>query len=121
MNYALKFDPWSPEDQTSLVRFVLLYQAFLGTADSPNRSRSLEETRQAIKVLDGLADISDLMSAGTDSESRRLKQGGGTLIIDEVGLNLLKRSVEAYVGTVPFAMARTAMALKEFVDTAVKE
>lgn len=118
MTYTLKFDPWTQEDQTSLVRFVLLYQAFLGTADNPNRSRNIEETRQAILILDAFSSVSDLVNNGQPNETRILKPEGGELKIEEAGIGLLKRSVEAWVGTVPFAMAKTAMDVKTFVEDA---
>lgn len=118
MTTTLTFDPWSEEDQTSLIRFVLLYQAFLGTADNPNRSRNLEETRQAIKILDAFSAISDVVNAGQPNETRMLKREGGSAEVDEAGHLLLKRAVEAWVGTVPFAMAKTAMDVKDFVDGA---
>lgn len=116
--HTLKFDPWTQDNQASLVRFVLLYQAFLGTADNPNRSRNIEETRQAIKILDAFSQISDLVNGGQPNETRLLKADGGELQIEEAGLGLLKKSVESWVGTVPFAMAKTAMDVKDFVDGA---
>lgn len=121
MTHTLKFDPWSDENQASLVTFVLLYQAFLGTADNPNRSRSLEETRQAIHILDAFAAISDVRNAGTPNETRLLKLEGGALKVSESELQLLKRSVETYASQVPFALAKAAMDLKEFVDSATSD
>lgn len=118
MTHTLKFDAWTDDNQSSLVKFVLLYQAFLGTADNPNRARSLEETRHAIKILDGFSEISDVVNAGTMNESRVLKRDGGEIKVNDAELSLLKRSVETWVGTVPFAMARSAMELKDFVDGA---
>lgn len=118
MTHTLKFDPWSQQDQTSIVRFVMLYQAFLGTADNPNRSRSLEETRTAIMILDALSKVSDVVNAGQMNESRVLKAEGGEIQIDEAGMKLLQRSVDAYVGQVPFAAAKSALDMKDFVDAA---
>lgn len=116
MTHTLKFAPWSQEDQKSLLHFVLLYQAFLGTADNPNRARSLEETRQAIKILDAFADISDVVNAGSANEGRILKADGGTLTLDEASLALIRRAVDSFVASVPFSLAKTAIELKDWVD-----
>lgn len=118
MTYTLKFEPWSDTSGDSLVNFVLLYQAFLGTADNPNRARSLEETRMAIKILDKLAKISDVKNANTTSETRMLKPGGGELVLEKPEHDLLKRCVDTYVGSVPFGMARSAIEMKDFLDGA---
>lgn len=121
MTYTLKFDPWTPKEQTSLVRFVMLYQAFLGTADNPNRSRNIEETRMAISILDAFSKISNLVNAGQMNETRMLKEEGGELEIDEASMKLLQRSVDAYVAQVPFGAAKSAMDMKDFVDAAVSK
>jgi hypothetical protein len=121
MTYTLKFDPWTEQDQDSLVTFVLLYQAFLGTADNPNRSRSLEETRQSIHILDAISEVSNVVNAGSQNEGRILKKEGGEITLDEQELNLLKRCVDTYVGQVPFSIAKSAMKMKDFVDAAPKD
>jgi hypothetical protein len=118
MMHTLKFDPWTQQDQTSLVRFVMLYQAFLGTADNPNRSRNIEETRTSILVIDALAKVSDVVNTGQMNETRILKAEGGEVSLDEAAFKLLQRSVDAYVGQVQFAMAKSAMDMKDFVDAA---
>jgi hypothetical protein len=121
MSYRLTFDPWSETDQSSLIKFVLLYQAFLGTADNPNRSRSLEETRQAIKILDLFASVSNVVNPGSPNENRLLMAGGGSISLTESEYSLIKRCVETYVAQVPFSIARSAMELQDFVESAVKE
>jgi hypothetical protein len=118
MSFALQFGSWTDEAQGPAVQFALLYQAFLGAADNPNRARGLEETRAAISVLDAMAEISDLVNAGHPNETRLLKPEGGILTVDAVGHGLLQRSVDAWVGTVPFALAKVAMDVKMLVDHA---
>lgn len=118
MTHTLQFGPWTEDAQVPAVQFALLYQAFLGSADNPNRARGLEETRAAIRVLDAMAEISELVNAGQPNETRLLKPAGGTLTLDLTGYGLLQRSLDAWVGTVPFAMAKIALDLKNFVDQA---
>jgi hypothetical protein len=96
----------------------MLYQAFLGTADNPNRSRNIEETRTSILVIDALAKVSDVVNTGQMNETRILKAEGGEVSLDEAAFKLLQRSVDAYVGQVQFAMAKSAMDMKDFVDAA---
>lgn len=112
----MKFAPWTDENQDSLVKFVLLYQAFLGTADNPNRSRNLEETRTALGILDAMSAISDVINPGTPKETRILKREGGELKLTDSELKLLQRFVDTYAGQVPFALAKTTLALKDELD-----
>lgn len=121
MTHTLKFDPWTQEDQKSLLRFVLLYQAFLGTTDNPNRARSLEETRLAIKILDHLAEISTVVNAGMQNEGRMLKAEGGAVELDDAAFQLIKRSVDSFVAAAPFSLAKSAIDLKDFVDSATSK
>lgn len=117
-NRTITFAPWTDDAQESLVLFVMLYTAFMGTADNPNRARSLEETRTALKVLEAIDAISETTNSGQPSEFRRLKDEGGVLVLDPTMWALLQRCVDAWVGSVPFAAAKQAMALKTLVDEA---
>jgi hypothetical protein len=121
MTFVLPFTAWTDDAQTPAVEFALLYQAFLGTADNPNRSRSLEETRSAIKVLDAFASISDHVNVGQPNETRLLNREGGELRLEADAHQLLQRAIDAWVGTVPFAMAKFALDLKQKVDGATSQ
>lgn len=121
MTFVLPFAAWTEDAQTPAVEFALLYQAFLGTADNPNRARNLEETRAALKVIDAFASISELVNVGQPNETRLLKQDGGDLRLEADGHQLLQRAVDAWVGLVPFAMAKLALDLKHKVDSATSQ
>lgn len=117
MPKTLTFAPWTEDAPDSLVEFVLFYNAFMGTSDNPNRSRTLEETRQALHLLDSFDRISDLMNPGAPNEQRRLKPKGGDLVMDDAAHALLQRCVDTYAATAPFAMAKIAMRLKDKIDS----
>lgn len=114
----LTFEPWTDDMPESATRFSTLYQIFIGAANNPNRASSLEDTHSALKVLDAFDMVSETVTDNGE-EGRRLKAEGGDMMLTEAAHKLIQRTVDAWLGTVPFAAARVAMKLKTFVDSAV--
>lgn len=123
MKHLLVFKPWSVEDQKPSSDFMNLYWAFVGNADNPNRAKSIEETRAAIRILDAFDAISSRQPIPDKpgQEVRILNTEGGSMNLNGDEYRLLQRCVEEFVGQAPLAMARGAMDLKGFVDNAPME
>lgn len=119
MARKLTFAPWTKDKDDSSVMFTNLYHGFIGRTDSPNRAHTIEETRNAIKVLDALDSVSTITEMGQYS-TRVLQGDGGSIELTEDGHKLLQTAIDAFVGSLPFAMARAGIALKTFVDDAEK-
>lgn len=119
MARKLVFAPWEKGTEDSSILFTNLYHGFIGRTDNPNRARTIEETRTAIKVLDGLDGISVVEDMGQYS-TRLLKNEGGSVELTDDGFKLLQTAIDAFVGSLPFAMARAGITLKTFVDDAEK-
>lgn len=118
---TLTFKPWTETENESLAMFTVVYRAFLGMADNPNRAQGIQETRNAIKILDQFAAIADVVNAGTENEGLRLKKDGGTITLDDAQFTLLKRGVETWAGQVPFGLAKMAVEAVDFVDSATSQ
>lgn len=114
----LLFAPWTATNLESNSLFAMIYGAFIGGVDNPNRARSIEETRHAIKVLEAFEAISDVKNEGTDQEARSLKEQGGSVILPQAAHALLSRCVTDWASTAPFAAAKLVMKVKDFVDSA---
>lgn len=83
-------------------RFELLFQGFLsGGSRTPGESKGIEVVRREARILDKFEAISDgppegaVLPAGlTAAMSRSLKEEGGSITLDSVEYDLLRRYVE---------------------------
>jgi len=116
--YKIVFGAYTPEKPAESHLFNVVYSAFLGVVNNPNRAANIEETRAAVLVLDAIDQITDLSGENTPQESRALKPLGGALILGDRALALLKRTTDAYVTTAQLAIARIAIQAKDRVDGA---
>lgn len=101
--------------------FTNMYLMFLGSQDNPNRAQSLEETRLAIKVLDAFDAVSEIQSISNGAGIRILNPNGGDLRLSSEEKSLLMRSIDNYLSTVPFALARLGIKVKDKVEGAERE
>ena len=123
MPHTLVFESWTDANSKPASRFSTLYSSFIGYSDSPNRAKSIEETRIAIEVLeafDAITEESTTVENGVEKAARKLKKDGGSLVLSPSAYRILRTSVDATVAASPFALARAMMEVKVFVDSAEK-
>lgn len=115
MHKVISFN--SEIDKHAAQDFLMLYSIFVGASNNPNKASSIEETRNAIQVLDAFDAVSHIFEEN-DQEFRRLKDEGGDMELTDGPYRLLSKFVDQWVTTAPVAVARQAMRIKDRVDMA---